>query len=129
MTPEIAEQGSTQETSLHANSRVSLEEVRHVASLANLDLTPEELPGMAHDLDAVLGYIAQLDELDTRSIAPMTQISDAFALAHQGAAPAAGHGQSLRRDTLKPSVDRSAVMAEAPETDGRFFKVPKVIER
>jgi len=45
-----------------------------------------------------------------------------------GLAPA-GHGENLRRDTIRPSVDRAAVMAEAPETDGRFFKVPKVIER
>ncbi len=129
MTPDPPKQGTGQETALQASRRVSLDEVRHVASLANLDLTPEELPAMARDLDAVLGYIAQLDELDTRSIAPMTQISDAFASAGPDATPAAGHGQSLRRDTLKPSVDRSAVMAEAPETDGRFFKVPKVIER
>ncbi|MEO6912321.1 MAG: Asp-tRNA(Asn)/Glu-tRNA(Gln) amidotransferase subunit GatC [Edaphobacter sp.] len=39
------------------------------------------------------------------------------------------HGETLRPDTIKPSVDRAAVMAVAPETDGRFFKVPKVIER
>jgi aspartyl-tRNA(Asn)/glutamyl-tRNA(Gln) amidotransferase subunit C len=38
-------------------------------------------------------------------------------------------GATLRADVVKPSVDRGAVMAEAPETDGRFFKVPKVIER
>jgi aspartyl-tRNA(Asn)/glutamyl-tRNA(Gln) amidotransferase subunit C len=38
-------------------------------------------------------------------------------------------GQTLRADVVKPSVDRAAVMAAAPESDGRFFKVPKVIER
>jgi len=43
-------------------------------------------------------------------------------------APALG-GSSLRPDTVKPSVDRTVVMEEAPDTDGRFFKVPKVIER
>jgi aspartyl-tRNA(Asn)/glutamyl-tRNA(Gln) amidotransferase subunit C len=38
-------------------------------------------------------------------------------------------GEKLREDAVRPSVDRAAVMASAPETDGRFFKVPKVIER
>ena len=103
--------------------RVSLEEVRHVADLANLELTAEELPRMARDLDAVLGYIDQLNELDTASITPMAQVSEALGLAQAKA------GETLRRDELRPSVDRKLVMAEAPETDGRFFKVPKVIER
>ena len=38
-------------------------------------------------------------------------------------------GMQLREDAVRPSIDRGAVMASAPETDGRFFKVPKVIER
>ena len=104
-------------------ARVSMEEVRHVAELANLELTAEELPRMARDLDAVLGYIAQLNELDTATLAPMAQVAEAL-----GQEPAVG-GESLRHDALRPSVDRALVMAEAPETDGRFFKVPKVIER
>ena len=106
-----------------SGSRVSPEEVRHVAALANLELTADELPRMAHDLDAVLGYIAQLDELDTARIAPMAQVADAL-----GTTPL-DRGESLRIDMIRDSVDRSAVMKEAPETDGRFFKVPKVIER
>jgi aspartyl-tRNA(Asn)/glutamyl-tRNA(Gln) amidotransferase subunit C len=104
-------------------TRVSLEDVRHVADLANLELTAEELPRMAHDLDAVLGYIAQLNELDTSSVQPMSQASEAL-----GELPVQA-GEKLRRDEIRPSLDRALVMAEAPETDGRFFKVPKVIER
>lgn len=103
--------------------RVSLDEVRHVAELANLELSQEELPRMAHDLDAVLGYIAQLNELDTADLAPTAQVGEAI-----GREPATA-GESLRGDELRPSVDRALVMQEAPETDGRFFKVPKVIER
>jgi aspartyl-tRNA(Asn)/glutamyl-tRNA(Gln) amidotransferase subunit C len=38
-------------------------------------------------------------------------------------------GETLRKDEVRPSLDRAEVMAEAPETDGSFFKVPKVIER
>jgi aspartyl-tRNA(Asn)/glutamyl-tRNA(Gln) amidotransferase subunit C len=102
---------------------VSLEDVLHVAELANLELTAEELPRMARDLNAVLGHIAQLSELDTSQIEPMSQVGEAL-----GIAPATS-GETLRADTIKPSIDRSAVMAEAPESEGRFFKVPKVIER
>jgi aspartyl-tRNA(Asn)/glutamyl-tRNA(Gln) amidotransferase subunit C len=102
---------------------VSVEDVRHVADLANLELTAEELPRMARDLNAVLGYIAQMSELDTSSVEPMAQVGQALGL------KAATGGEMLRVDAVRASVDRGAVMAEAPETDGRFFKVPKVIER
>jgi aspartyl-tRNA(Asn)/glutamyl-tRNA(Gln) amidotransferase subunit C len=102
---------------------VSVEDVRHVADLANLELTAEELPRMARDLNAVLGYIAQMNELDTSSVEPMAQVGQALGL------KAAVNGETLRMDEVKPSVDRGSVMAAAPETDGRFFKVPKVIAR
>jgi len=105
------------------NGTVSVEDVRHVADLANLELTAEELPRMAKDLNAVLGYIAQMNELDTSSVEPMAQVGQALGL------KAAEAGETLRADVVRDSVDRGAVMAEAPETDGRFFKVPKVIER
>jgi aspartyl-tRNA(Asn)/glutamyl-tRNA(Gln) amidotransferase subunit C len=106
---------------------VSLEDVRHVAELANLELTAEELPRMAHDLNAVLGYIAQMSELDTAEIAPMAQVG--HLLDQRLGLATAESGETLRPDAVQPSVDRAAVMAAAPETDGRFFKVPKVIER
>jgi len=53
----------------------------------------------------------------------MAQVAEALGLT------SAASGETLRPDTIAPSVDRKLVMAEAPETDGRFFKVPKVIER
>jgi aspartyl-tRNA(Asn)/glutamyl-tRNA(Gln) amidotransferase subunit C len=102
---------------------VTLEDVRHVADLANLELTAEELPRMARDLNSILGHIAQLNELDTTEIVPMAQVGEALGITPANA------GETLRADVVKPSLDRAEVMAEAPETDGRFFKVPKVIER
>ncbi len=104
-------------------SGVTLDEVRRVAELANLELTAEEGPKMQRDLSAILGYIAQLNELDTSGVEPMAQVSEML-----GAATSAA-GAELRVDTVRSSLDRSVVMATAPETDGRFFKVPKVIER
>ena len=102
---------------------VSETDVSHVADLANLELTPAELPHMVRDLNAILGHIAELNELNTVDVPPMAQVSEAL-----GLTPAAA-GESLRPDVVKPCLDRAVVMAEAPETDGRFFKVPKVIER
>lgn len=99
---------------------VKAEDVERVAELAHLKLTPDEAGGMLHDLNAILDYVAQLDELDTSSVAPLSQVSELAG---------AGGKTSLRDDQLKPSLDRAEVMRQAPETDGAFFKVPKVIER
>ena len=102
---------------------VTLDDVRHVAALANLQLTAEEEPRMQRDLNAILGHVAALNSLDTTGVPAMAQVGE---MLQQEAALA---GATLRVDEPKPSVDRAAVMHEAPETDGRFFKVPKVIER
>lgn len=102
---------------------VTLDEVRHVAELANLELTAEELPRMQQDLNAVLGYIGQLNELDTVGVPAMAQVGEMLGNEVNE------HGGTLRQDAVAPSLNRAAVMANAPETDGKFFKVPKVIER
>jgi aspartyl-tRNA(Asn)/glutamyl-tRNA(Gln) amidotransferase subunit C len=102
---------------------VTIEDVRRVADLANLELTAEEEPRMQHDLNSILGHITQLNELDTENIPPMAQVSEVLGgVIH-------AEGETLRPDVVQPSIDRALVMAAAPETDGRFFKVPKVIER
>jgi aspartyl-tRNA(Asn)/glutamyl-tRNA(Gln) amidotransferase subunit C len=102
---------------------VTLEDVNRVAELASLELQPEEATRMLQDLNSILGYIDQLNELDTSSVTPMAQVSELLG------GSVAGFGETLRQDVVQPSIDRAAVMQSAPETDGRFFKVPKVIER
>jgi aspartyl-tRNA(Asn)/glutamyl-tRNA(Gln) amidotransferase subunit C len=104
---------------------VTIEDVRRVAELANLELTADEEPKMQRDLNAILGHIAQLNELDTAGIALMAQVGEML----DGAKTLDATGAALREDSIRPSLDRGTVMAAAPETDGRFFKVPKVIER
>jgi len=101
-------------------AKVTVEDVQRVAELANLELTLAESGAMAKDLNAILDYVAELNELDTEGVAPLAQVSEL-----EGAA---GYNV-LRADRLLPSLDRAAVLHEAPETDGAFFKVPKVIER
>ena len=66
----------TERASEKSIQTVSDEQVRQVAALANLELTPEELPAMGRDLNAILGYIAQLNELDVKKVAPMAQVSE-----------------------------------------------------
>ena len=100
---------------------VSVEDVRRVAGLANLELTADEEVRMLRDLNAILGHVSQLNELDTAEMLPMAQVSEVI-----------GNSQLqevLRSDETRPSLDRDRVMAGAPETNGAFFKVPKVIER
>ncbi|MGA8043027.1 MAG: Asp-tRNA(Asn)/Glu-tRNA(Gln) amidotransferase subunit GatC [Terracidiphilus sp.] len=102
------------------SAKVTVEDVQRVAELANLELTPEESGHMLHDLNAILDHVAHLNELDTAGVAPLAQI---------GELPGAGGVSVLRADERQPSLDRAMVMAQAPETDQSFFKVPKVIER
>jgi aspartyl-tRNA(Asn)/glutamyl-tRNA(Gln) amidotransferase subunit C len=102
------------------STKVSIADVERVAELANLELGPEETRSLQHDLNAMLDYVAQLNALDTSGVAPLAQVSEL---------EGAGGASALRADTIAPSLDRAAVMPQAPESDGSFFKVPKVIER
>jgi aspartyl-tRNA(Asn)/glutamyl-tRNA(Gln) amidotransferase subunit C len=105
---------------LEKRIRVTVEEVERVAELAHLELKPEETPAMLRDLNAILDYVAQLNELDTKGVTPLAQVSEL----QEGSV-----ASELRADLPAPSLDRAAVMSQAPETDRVFFKVPKVIER
>ncbi len=99
-------------------AKVTVEEVERVAELAHLELTRDETGAMLHDLNAILDYVAELNELDTAGIEPLAQVTELLAA-----------GGGLRRDAVMQSLDRAQVLAEAPESNGVFFKVPKVIER
>lgn len=101
------------------SAKVTVEEVERVAELAHLELTPDETGAMLHDLNAILDYVAELNELNTEGIAPLAQVTELLQ------APGGG----LRGDAVVQSLDRANVLAEAPESNGIFFKVPKVIER
>lgn len=105
---------------------VSADEIRHIADLSNLRLTPEEELGMQRHLNAILAYVAELGELDTSAIEPMAQVGELLA---QGRTETGDSRAILREDVSVPSLARESVMASAPDTDGIFFKVPKVIER
>lgn len=105
-------------------SEISLDDIRGIAQLACLGLIVEEELRMQRDLGLILEYVAQLEEVDTSSVEPMSQAQ--FMLEDHSVHRSQ---DTLRPDIVQPSLDRSEVMAQAPETDGRFFKVPRVLER
>ena len=105
------------------NGGVTENDVLRVAELANLELTTDEVPRMQRDLNNILGHVAQLQELNTEGVPAMAQVAQILG------DDVDATGVELRPDAVRPSLDRKAVMEQAPETDGRFFKVPKVIER
>jgi len=107
---------------MSAKEKVAVDEVRRVAELAHLQLNAQEELAMQRDLSAILEYVAQLNELDTVAVAPMAQVAEVLDGGTQADTP-------LRGDKTCASLDRNRVMVSAPESDGAFFKVPKVIER
>ncbi|MGI9103874.1 MAG: Asp-tRNA(Asn)/Glu-tRNA(Gln) amidotransferase subunit GatC [Terriglobales bacterium] len=107
---------------------ISENDVVYVADLANLELTPEERARMVKDLNSILDHIDRLNELDTANVEPMAQLSGTGPQpGHPGQRPAPLH--AMREDQTGPSLPRDEVTKNAPESDGTFFKVPKVIER
>ncbi len=104
---------------------VSEQDVSYVADLAHLDLTAEERARMLKDLNSILAYIERLNQLDTTNVEPMAQVANRYGTAKDGDA----FGYAMRPDELRPCLPHQEAMSNAPQTDGTFFKVPKVIER
>jgi len=111
--------------------KVTDKDVAYVADLANLELTEEERVHMLRDLNSILEYIARRGELDTEKIAPMAQVSDRYGVdeSRQGSDRFAYAIRADVKDGLRPSLPHDVAVKNAPDTDGMFFEVPKVIER
>ena len=107
---------------------VTEKDVTRVADLANLELTADERARLVRDLNSILGYIDRLNQLDTSNVAPMAQSSDRFGV-DANKKGSARFAYASRPDAVKPSLPRDEALRNAPESDGKFFKVPKVIER
>jgi aspartyl-tRNA(Asn)/glutamyl-tRNA(Gln) amidotransferase subunit C len=93
--------------------KITPEEISHVANLARLRLSPEEVETMARQLDDILTYVAKLNELDTEGIAPTTH---AISIVN-----------AFREDEVKPSLDREKTLANGPQQNGESFVVPRII--
>jgi len=98
--------------------KITEQQVRYIAGLANLELTPDEIRRFASDLDEILTHVDKLNELDTSGIEPMAQVLFD-----------AGETATLRQDLEHIPLDNRDALANAPQPGAGYFKVPKVIER
>jgi len=111
--------------------KVTDKDVAYVADLANLELTEDERARMLRDLNSILEYVQRLNELDTDEVAPMAQVSDRYGVdeSRQGSDRFAYATREDIKDGLRKSLPHASAVKNAPDTDGTFFEVPKVIER
>lgn len=98
--------------------KITEQEVRYVADLANLRLTDAEIQRMAADLNEILAHIDKLNELDTTNVEPMAQVLYE-----------AEETATLRADLERPTLSNEDAMANAPLSGAGYFKVPKVVEK
>ena len=88
--------------------------VKKVAKLSRLDLTEVEITAFSAQLSAILEYVEKLNELDTTGVEPLAHclpVSNVF-----------------REDVVKDSLDVEQALANAPQRDENFFKVPKILD-
>jgi aspartyl-tRNA(Asn)/glutamyl-tRNA(Gln) amidotransferase subunit C len=111
--------------------KVTDKDVSCVAELANLELSEEERKGMLRDLNSILEYIDRLNELDTSHVPPMAQVSDRYGVdqSKQGSDRFAYASREDVLEGLRKSLPHDEALANAPDADEDFFRVPKVIER
>ena len=93
---------------------VSREDVRYIAKLARLRFSEEDEERLVTQLSAVLDYIEKLNELDTSGVSPMSHVLDLHNVA--------------RNDVVNQRIARDEALKNAPDADGSYFRVPKVID-
>jgi aspartyl-tRNA(Asn)/glutamyl-tRNA(Gln) amidotransferase subunit C len=92
---------------------IDSEQVRKVANLARLELTPDEEAQFTTQLGSILDYIEQLNQLDVTNVIPTTRAIDV--------------SNVTREDILQPYPEREAILNSAPQQEGDFFRVPKIL--
>lgn len=92
---------------------ITIQEVQHLAKLAKLSFNDEELAKIAQELDAIVGYVEQLKELNVEGIAPTAHVLDL--------------SNVFREDKVEPALPVEEVLRNAPASNHGYFSVPKVI--
>ena len=92
---------------------ISDETIRHVARLARIEVAEKRVPALARELATILSYFDKLNELDTSGVEPLTRAVDLHSV--------------LADDEPHPCLTTEEALAAAPDRDGSFFKVPKVL--
>lgn len=89
--------------------------MQKLAHLSKLTFSEKEKEEIAGDLQRMIGFVEKLNELDLKDVEPLMHMSE--------------ERNVLRDDVVKGSISRDQALLNAPETDGTFFKVPKVIKK
>lgn len=97
-----------------ADPKITLEQVRHVARLARLELSEPEQQALRADMGEMLAYVEKLNELDTSEVPPTAQVGEA--------------GTPMRDDEVTNRPAPEQMTANAPSRERGYFKVPKIIE-
>ena len=97
------------------NMQVDNKLISHLAHLSRLNVAPEKMDKLVNDMQDLVLFVEQLNELDTSGTDPLMHMGDAVNV--------------LRTDEIKGSISRSEALKNAPSTDDIFFKVPKVINK
>ncbi|MCO6050945.1 Asp-tRNA(Asn)/Glu-tRNA(Gln) amidotransferase subunit GatC [Mesorhizobium sp. RP14(2022)] len=93
---------------------VDLQTVKRVAHLARIAVTEDDAARMTGELNAILGFVEQLDEVDVSGVEPMTSVTPMK--------------MRERQDEVTDGEKAADIVANAPATDANFFLVPKVVE-
>ena len=96
------------------DKRIDAEQVRKVAKLARLDLSESEVEEFSGQLSAILKYVEKMNELDTEKVQPLAHCLDV--------------SNVLRADVAGESLGVEKTLANAPQRDKEFFKVPKILD-
>ena len=94
--------------------RITIDQVRHVARLARLELSAAEEQSLQSDLSAILAYVDKLNQLNTDEVGPTAQVGES--------------GTPMREDEVTNRSAPEEMLANAPARSRSFFKVPKIIE-
>lgn len=94
--------------------KLNREAVKHVALLARLELTEEEIGKLTTQLNSILEYFEQLNELDTSDVPPTSHV--------------VSMENVFREDEVKPSLSSDDALAGAPDRSADYFRVPRVVE-
>ena len=95
--------------------KISREEVQKLAHLARLEFSEKEIEAMQGDMDKILGFVAKIEELDLEGVEPLIYLNEDTNI--------------LRKDEVKTSITKEEALKNAPDKDGDYFRVPKVVKR
>ena len=94
-------------------SRISADDVRKVAKLARLNLPDEKIATYTGQLESILGYVSQLEQVDTTGVPETTRAVEVTNV--------------TRQDGVNPTPVREEILNQAPQREGDFFRVPKIL--